>query len=117
RLQRPRRPRHARADLADNFETLSSQTAGGGWAAIHAQSMFDIALELATHDARYEQRAMECYVLFVAAVAALDCEATLLDAPSEEADDDPGVRLVVSDRMHFQVLSSLGLMALNGAVA
>src|SRR5690606_4852393 len=30
RLQRPRRPRHARADLADNFETLSSQTAGGG---------------------------------------------------------------------------------------
>jgi hypothetical protein len=117
RLQRPRRPRHARADLADNFETLSSQTAGGGWAAIHAQSMFDIALELATHDARYEQRAMECYVLFVAAVAALDCEATLLDAPSEEADDDPGVRLVVSDRMHFQVLSSLGLMSLNGAVA
>lgn len=117
RLQRPRRPRYARADLANNFEALSAQTAGGGWAAIHAQSMLDIALELALHDARYEQRAIECYVMFVAAVAALDCEATLLDTPCEEADDDPGLRLVVSDRMHFQVLSSLGSMALNGAVA
>lgn len=118
RLQRPRRPRHARADLAENFEALSSQTAGGGWAAIHAQSMLDIALELAAHDVRYEQRAIEWYVLFVASVAALDCQATSLDAPlDEEADDDPGLRLLVSDRVHFQVLSLLGSVALSGAMA
>jgi len=117
RLQRPRRPKDARSDLIENFEALSSQTAGGGWAAIRAQSMLEIALELATHDARYEQRAIEYYVAFVAAIAALDCEATLLDASSEEADDEPGFRLIISDRMQFQVLSSFALVALHGAVA
>jgi hypothetical protein len=117
RLQRPRRPKDARSDLLENFEALSSQTAGGGWAAIRAQSMLEMALELATHDARYEQRAIECYVAFVGAIAALDCEATLLDARSEETDDEPGFRVIISDRMQFQVLSSFGLVALNGAVA
>ncbi|HEY5759065.1 MAG TPA: hypothetical protein VIU34_24735 [Steroidobacter sp.] len=117
RLQRPRRPRDARSDLIENFEALSSQSVGGGWAAIRAQSMLEMALELATHDARYEQRAIECYVGFVAAIAALDCEATLLDGRAEELDDEPGFRLVVSDRMQFQVLSSLGLLAVSGAVA
>jgi hypothetical protein len=117
RLQRPRRPRDARSDLIENFEALSSQSAGGGWAAIRAQSMLEMALELATHDGRYEQRAIECYVAFVAAIAALDCEATRLDGRAEELDDEPGFRLIVSDRMHFQVLSSLGLMAVSGAVA
>lgn len=117
RLQRPRRPKDARSDLVENFEALSSQAAGGGWAAIRAQSMLEMALELAAYDARYEQRAMECYVSFVGAIAALDCEATLLDARSEEADDEPGFRLIISDRMQFQVLSSFGLVALYGAVA
>lgn len=117
RLQRPRRPKDARTDLLENFEVLSPQTAGGGWAAIRAQSMLEIALELASRDARYESRAIECYVSFVAAVAALDCEVALRDVPCEEADDDPGFRLAVSDRMQFQVISALGLMALTGAVA
>jgi hypothetical protein len=117
RLQRPRRPKDARSDLVENFEALSSQTAGGGWAAIRAQSMLEMSLELAIHDARYEQRAIECYVSFVAAIAALDCEATLLDTRGEEADDEPGFRLIISDRMQFQVLSSFGLLTLNGAVA
>jgi hypothetical protein len=117
RLQRPRRPRDARSDLIENFEALSLQSVGGGWAAIRAQSMLEMALELATHDVRYEQRAIECYVAFVAAIAALDCEATLLDGRAEELDDEPGFRLIVSDRMQFQVLSSLGLLAVSGAVA
>jgi hypothetical protein len=117
RLQRPRRPKDARSDLMENFEVLSSQTAGGGWTAIRAQSMLEMALELAARDARYEQRAMECYVSFVSAIAALDCEATLLDARSEESDDEPGFRLIISERMQFQVLSSFGLVALYGAVA
>jgi hypothetical protein len=117
RLQRPRRPKDARSDLAENFEALSSQTAGAGWAAIRAQSMLEMSLELAAYDARYEQRAIECYVAFVAAIAALDCEATLLDARGEEADDETGFRLIISDRMQFQVLSSFGLVALHGAVA
>ncbi|WP_116810713.1 hypothetical protein [Steroidobacter cummioxidans] len=117
RLQRPRRPKDARSDLIENFEALSSQVAGGGWAAIRAQSMLEMALELATHDARYEQKAIESYVSFVSAIAALDCEATLLDARAEEADEDPGFRLTISDRMQFQVLSSFGLIALSGAVA
>ena len=116
-LQRPRRPRDATNDLADNFDALQSQSAGGGWAAIRAQCMLDISLELATRDARYEQRAIECYVSFVAAVAALDCEATLLDTHDEDSDDDPGFRIVISEKMQFQVLSSMGLMALSGAVA
>lgn len=117
RLQRPRRPKDARSDLIENFEALSSQTAGGGWAAIRAQSMLEMSLELASHDARYEQCAMDCYVSFVGAIAALDCEATLLDARSEESDDEPGFRIIISDRMQFQVLSSFGLVALYGAVA
>lgn len=117
RLQRPRRPKDARADLAENFEALCSQVAGGGWAAIRAQSMLEIALELATHDSRYEQRAMECYVAFVGAIAALDCEAAALDARNEESDDEAGFRLIISDRMQFQVLSSFGLALLYGAVA
>jgi hypothetical protein len=115
-LQRPRRPKDAHHDLADSFEALSSQFAGGGWAAIRAQSMLEMALELAAHDARYEQRAIECYVSFVAAVAALDCEASLLD-PSEAEDEDPGIRLIISEAMQFQVISSLGLLVLSGAVA
>lgn len=117
RLQRPRRPRDARSDLMDNFEALSLQSAGGGWAAIRAQSMLEMSLELAIHDARYEQRAIECYVAFIAAIAALDCEATSLDGRVEEIDDEPGFRLVLSDRMQFQVLSSLGLIAVSAAVA
>lgn len=116
RLQRPRRPKDARNDLIENFESLSLQTAGGGWAAVRAQSMLEMALELATHDARYEQRAIECYVSFIAAISALDCEAELLDG-REDCDDEPGFRLIVSDRMQFQVLSSLGLLAVSGAVA
>lgn len=117
RLQRPRRPKDARSDLIENFEALSSQTAGGGWAAIRAQSMLEMALELAAHDARYEQRAIECYVSLIAAIAALDCEVTQLDGRAEELDEEPGFRLIVSDRMQFQVLSSLGLLAVSGAVA
>jgi len=117
RLQRPRRPKDARSDLIENFEALSSQTAGGGWVAIRAQSMLEIALELATHEPRYEQRAIEYYVAFVGAIAALDCEATLLDARDDAADDESGFRLIVSDRMQFQVLSSFGLLALHGAAA
>jgi hypothetical protein len=116
RLQRPRRPKDARSDLLENFEALASQTAGAEWAAIRAQSMLEMSLELASHDARYEQCAMENYVSFVGAIAALDCEATS-DAHAEEYDDEPGFRLIVSDRMQFQVLSSLGLAALSGAVA
>lgn len=116
RLQRPRRPKDARNDLIDNFEALWSQTAGGGWAAIRAQSMLEIALELAVHDTRYEQKAIECYVAFIAAVAAMDCEATLLDF-NEEDEDDPGLRLIVCERMQFQVLSSLGQLAVSGAVS
>ncbi len=117
RLQRPRRPKDARSDLIENFEALSSQTAGGGWAAIRAQSMLEMSLELATHDVRYEQRAIECYVSLIAAIAALDCEASTLDRENEELDDDPGFRLIISDRMQFQVLSALGLLAVSGAVA
>lgn len=117
RLQRPRRPKDARTDLIENFEALSLQTAGGGWAAIRAQSMLEMALELAAYDARFEQRAMECYVSFVGAIAALDCEASVLDTRSEESEDEPGFRLIVSERMQFQVLSSFGLAALYGAAA
>jgi hypothetical protein len=116
RLQRPRRPKDARSDLIENFESLSSQTAGGGWAAIRAQSMLEMALELATHDVRYEQRAIECYVSLIAAISALDCAAELVDG-RDECDDEPGFRLIVSDRMQFQVLSPLGLLAVSGAVA
>jgi hypothetical protein len=116
RLQRPRRPRNARSDLIENFEALSSHTAGGGWAAIRAQSMLEMALELAFHDPRYEQRAVDSYISFVSAIAALDCEATLLDE-HQQCDEEPGFRLVISDRMQFQVLSAFGLAALSGAVS
>jgi hypothetical protein len=48
----------------------------------------------------------------------MDHEASLVDEAGEAADEDePGLRLMVGERMQFQVMSTLGLVAVTGAAA
>lgn len=117
RLQRPRRPAEALHALQRSFPVLVAQTATGAWAAVHAQSLLEIALELAAHNPAYEERALEIYARFVTTVAVLDAVVARSDASSRRREALPpdAVRFCIGERMKFEIQSPAGLVALCAA--
>ncbi len=81
RLQRPRRPKDARSDLIENFEALSHagrrRRMGGDTRAEHARDGAGAGHSRCSLRATRDRMLR---VAFVGAIAALDCEATVLDA-------------------------------------
>lgn len=72
RLQSPNRPERAVPFLRQAFHLLSMQRASVEWQGLYAQSMFEMAVELALADEEYEQAAIECYLRLLSAISAVE---------------------------------------------
>jgi hypothetical protein len=65
RLQRFQHSQRSVLFLRYAFDLLRAREVTGAWAGLHAQSMFEIAVELALLDPRYEQAVIALYPRFV----------------------------------------------------
>lgn len=116
RLQRPEHPDRAFIFLRRAFNLLFAQQANTAWTGLYAQSMFEMAIELALTDRHYEHTAIECYLRLLSAIARMEPPGKRDDSFRRGTNDVARPRHSLVDT-HDQscIRSPLGLLAVCAA--